>query len=130
MIFTNEQISENWLYAPIMEQINELHEKKGGPTMEVRGPTTETAGYDAHDGLQWTAESIGDWGGREQEVADTAQNALDDVLNAIDRGRLVFYKNQGDAWEEFANQAYELIREYNSYEAFDRLCNEWETYES
>lgn len=122
-IFTDTEIQQNWLYAPVMEQINQLHEEMGEPEAPNSGPTTGGALDD-----QFTSDSIGDWDGKEEEVADWANERREEVLNALNMGSYPYYY-QSDEWAEFANRAYELVMEFDAYDAFTRLCYEWENHQ-
>ncbi|HEB94309.1 MAG TPA: hypothetical protein ENI94_12790 [Gammaproteobacteria bacterium] len=122
-IFTDTEIQNNWLYAPVMEQINELHEKMGTPEAPNSGPTTGGPLSSVY-----AADSIGDWGGNEEYVADWANARREEVLNALNMGSYPYYY-QSDDWTEFANQAYILVMEFDTYDAFQRLCDEWDNHQ-
>ena len=119
MIFTEENIEKNKLYAPVMEKINEIHDLADEPEPPDSGPTT--------GGLinsVWEADGIGvDWGGKEYLIAEKAHGLYLDVANALNLGDYPYYYSS-DEWLDFANKAGELLAEFQNYDAFQRLCNE------
>jgi len=118
-IYADEEIKRNWLYAPVMREINALHNEMGKPKGPDTGPTT-----DGHLCLLYEPRHIGDWGGHEEAVADWANERREEVLDRINRGRFPF-RQEPKRWAEFANRAWNLIAEFDTYEAFTRLCEEW-----
>lgn len=122
-IYTDEEIVKNWLYAPVMESINALYEECGKPEPPCSGPTT---GGPLDN--RFESDGIGDWGGKEEEVAEWANLRREEVLNALNMGSYPYYY-QSESWGDFANAAYMLVLEFDTYEAFTRLCDKWEEYE-
>ena len=130
MIFDQEQIQSALVYGELMVDLNELHDSLGAPGMAVRGPTTDNAGFDAHEGQQWSPDSLGDWGDTDVNVVSKLlQEEYETVLNAINRGRYPYYYSQGEAWDEFERQALDLVDDFNverawviaSQENFERI---------
>jgi hypothetical protein len=122
-IFTATDIKRNWLYAPVMEEINELHDEMGAPEAPSGGPVANGE-LEAH----WESDAIGDWRGDEESVAEWANDRREEVLDALNMGPSPYY-HQSDEWSGFANQAYNLVREFEAYDAFERLCSEWDNHQ-
>ncbi len=125
MIFTEETMKENPLFANLMQDINSLYAHYGEPEFPT-GPTTDNRGYDSTYGRAFTSDSIGDWDGHENEIAQSALDQLETVLDGIDRGRHPYYYPGSENFEEFQKEALGLINEDISHNAFDRMCgNPW-----
>jgi hypothetical protein len=124
-IFSEQDISSSLVYGELMEKINLLHNRMGEPTMGVRGPTTEVKGFDAHEGRRWEEEKIGDWKGVDAgKVSRLLQEEYESVLDAVNLGRFPYYYHQGDAWEEFEDEVYGIILDFNEGRAWEIASQE------
>ena len=129
MIYTDQQINENWLYGEVMAEINDLYEEFGEPQEFDGTPKSTTTGNQR--GPFWNPHEIGDWDGDEDIVADRANELLNEVYAGISvygNGGIYHYY-RSEEFSEFQDQAEELIDEFHARDAYNRLCDSWETEE-
>lgn len=119
-LFTDKQIRENPLYAKLMHELNSTYSYFGHPdSPSESGPTT---GSNFRE--YWQSDNIGDWEGNECEVADWANEKLDEVYAGIYRcgNGGISYFHQSDDWSDFDESAMYRIEAFHNAFAFDILC--------
>ena len=114
-IFSSKDILDNWLYEPVMRDINKLHISRGCPA------PPKGIGVERNYINPWFADGIGDWEGHEEKICLLANDWNDSVLTGINRGQYGSYYESPE-FQTFANEAYDLVMEFNADIAFDRLC--------
>ena len=119
-LINEKEIERNWLYAPVLREINKLYLQHDCPAAPDSGPTTGEAFHG-----DFGPDTIGDWGGREEEVVEQANKFQEAAYRTINRGSYPYYY-EDEAFILFADEAERLLLQFDASEAFDRLCNEWE----
>lgn len=122
MIYTPQQIKKNQLYGNVMKEINELHKLCHIPVEFNNEKRRTTTGNQCNP--FWDAGSIGDWDGDEDEVAETAQNLLNEVYSGLGlggNGGIMHYYRSSE-WADFVELAEEIIDNYHNTNAYDNLC--------
>lgn len=123
-LFSDSDIKKNALYGSVMSRINDLFVKCNQPTHIQHGkPENTTTG--SYKDPYWDAGSIGEWDGKEEAVAEYANSALEEVFDGLGlygNGGISRYYSTPE-WDEFANQAWEIIENYHQQGAYETLCD-------
>jgi len=123
-IYTEKMINDNWLYADLMDEINELYEQMGSPEAPNAGPTT---GGPLDD--KFLAHEIGEWYGDEEMVARWANDRRDELLTGLNLGSFPYFKETQE-WIEFQDAAWRLFQDYDcSNDPYEKLCDEWDSHQ-
>lgn len=110
MSFFNKCDTEN-VYASLMDSIDELYFNMGEPEEIQEGkPDTTTGNYNDE---YWDPCSIGDHDGEEDNVAYALNAQLDVVISPLGLDGVRHYYTT-TKWDEFVEQAQNLIDEYHN----------------
>ena len=127
-IYNEDTISNNDFYGGVMVEINELYETMGEPDEFPRGETRRaTTGN--HADPYWDSNTIGDWDGDEDEVAEWAQDQLNDVYHGLGMGGNggICHYYTSPKWDDFVCAAEEIIDAFHEV-AYNDLCDNYEDY--
>jgi len=119
-IYSQTEMGKNWLYRPVMEEINTLYQGHGCPPAPIDGPTT-----DREIKPHWHTDGLHAWQGKENLAADFANTLERSLLESINRGAVSYYYESPE-FTAFVDDAWILIQDFNAEYAFNRLVNNWE----
>ena len=120
-LFTDKEITCNPLYAPFMQDMNDLHAYVQKP--EFITSINSESDLDSENPDYWKANEIGYWQGHEEVISRYANDQLAVVykrLKVSNKGAICV-TNQTDEWYFFINQSLELLDDYHLNRAFYNL---------
>jgi len=129
MIFTPEQIAENWLYDDVMREINNLHDELGEPE-EFENGENRRATTGNYRNLTWNSGDIGEWDGDEEFVAAQANDMLSVVYRGLgyDYSGGISHYYASARWNDFTEQADAIIDSFHENDAYEKMCDNYEKF--
>jgi len=102
-------VPKRHLYSDMVGEIEALYRDLGTPPEMQDGKPDTNTGNKANP--YWRPESIGDYGGAEDEICELLNEQLDDVQSPLGLDGIRHYYTTPE-WDDFVEQADEIIGEY------------------